>query len=132
MYTLQEGTWEKICVFTGKDRDITPDAEFVDTPGRVWLVYYARNTVVMIDGDKRSFLTPDHGIHLGSPIAGSALGTQIWISGSRGLGLFDGERFRNIQASDGSLFAGVSALLPHRSRRSMAQGTGGCSPDPSK
>ena len=58
------------------------------------------------------FFTPDHGLDLGSPIIGSAFGTQIWIAGTEGLGFFDGRRFRNIRASDGSLFAGVNAILP--------------------
>jgi len=111
-YRLQDGKWEEVPVFIGQDRGIAPDAEFVDSLGRAWFVYYARNTVAMIDGAKRSFFTPNHGLDLGSPIVGSALGTQVWVSGTGGLGLFDGGRFQNIRASDGSLFAGVSAIIP--------------------
>jgi hypothetical protein len=76
------------------------------------LVYYARNTVVMIDGAKRTFFTPGHGLDLGNPIIGSASGTQVWVSGTGGLGFFDGGRFQNIRASDGSLFGYVSAVIP--------------------
>jgi hypothetical protein len=36
----------------------------------------------------------------------------VWISGTRGLGFFDGKRFQNIRASDGSLFENVSAVIP--------------------
>jgi len=111
-YTLQDGKWEEVPVFTGKDHDIAPDAEFVDALGRAWLVYYARNTVVMIDGAKRTFFTSGHGLDLGSPIVGWASGTQVWVSGTGGLGFFDGERFQNIRALDGSLFVGVSAIIP--------------------
>src|ERR1022692_2770450 len=73
---------------------------------------YSRNAIVMVDGAKRTFFTPDRGLNLGSPIVGSAFGTQVWISGTGGLGFFDGKRFQNIRAADGSLFAGVSAILP--------------------
>jgi signal transduction histidine kinase len=111
-YTLQGRKWERIPVFTGKDHDLSPDAQFVDAVGRAWLVYYSRNTVVMIDGVKRTFFTADNGLDLGSPIVGWASGTQVWISGTRGLGFFDGERFQNIRASDGSLFGNVSAIIP--------------------
>jgi signal transduction histidine kinase/ligand-binding sensor domain-containing protein len=111
-YTLQGGKWERVPVFTGKDREISPDAHFVDANGRAWLIYYARNTVVMIDGSKRTFFTADHGLDLGSPIVGWASETQVWISGTKGLGFFDGERFQNIRASDGSLFGNVSAVIP--------------------
>ena len=111
-YTLQDGKWERVPVFTGKDHDISPDAQFVDALGRAWLVYYARNTVVMIDGAKRTFFAAEHGLDLGSPIVGWASGTQVWISGTKGLGFFDGERFQNIRASDGSLFGNVSAVIP--------------------
>ena len=111
-YTLQDGKWERVAVFTGKDHDISPDAQFVDALGRAWLVYYARSTVVMIDGAKRAFFTADHGLDLGSPIVGWASGTQVWISGTKGLGFFDGERLQNIRASDGSLFGNVSAVIP--------------------
>ena len=111
-YNLQDGKWAQVPVFAGQDRDIDPDVEFTDTLGHVWLVYYARKAAVMIDGAKHTFFTPDHGLDLGSPIIGSAFGTQIWIAGTEGLGFFDGRRFRNIRASDGSLFAGVNAILP--------------------
>jgi hypothetical protein len=86
-YTLQDGKWERVAVFDGEDRDITPDAEFIDTLGHVWLMYYARNTVVMINGAERSFFTPGHGFDLGSPIVGSALGAQTWLSGHRRAGI---------------------------------------------
>jgi hypothetical protein len=111
-YTLQNGKWERVTVFTGSDQDISPDAQFVDGLGRAWLVYYARNTVVMVDGAKRAFFTADHGLDLGNPIVGWASGTQVWVSGTKGLGFFDGERFQNIHASDGSLFRNVSAVIP--------------------
>ena len=111
-YTLKDGRWEKISVFTGQDRNISPDTEFVDALGRAWLVYYTRNTVAMMDGARHTFFTLGHGLDLGSPIVGWASGTQVWIAGTGGLGFFDGSRFQNIQASDGSLFAGVSAVLP--------------------
>jgi signal transduction histidine kinase/ligand-binding sensor domain-containing protein len=111
-YTLQDGKWERAPVFTENDRDISPDAHFVDALRRAWLVYYARNTVVMVDGTKRTFFTADHGLDLGNPIVGWASGTQVWISGTKGLGFFDGERFQNIRASDGSLFKNVSAVIP--------------------
>ena len=111
-YTLHDGNWERVSVFTEEDPDIAPDAEFTDALGRVWLVYYARNAVVMIDGAKHTFFTPDHGLDLGNPTVGSAFGAQIWISGTGGLGFFDGKHFQNIRASDGSSFASVSAILP--------------------
>jgi signal transduction histidine kinase len=66
----------------------------------------------MIDGAKRIFFTRDRGLDVGSPIVGSAFGTQVWISGAGGLGSFDGNRFLKIRGSDDSLFAGVSAILP--------------------
>jgi signal transduction histidine kinase/streptogramin lyase len=111
-YTLQDGKWEKVPVFAGEDRDLAPDAHFIDALGHVWLLYYARNVIVMIDGPKRIFFTPDTGLGFGSPILGAAYGGQVWISGTGGLGFFDGKRFQNIRALDGSFFAGVSAIFP--------------------
>lgn len=111
-YTLKDAKWASVPVFTGRDQDISPDAQFVDALGRGWLVYYARNTVVMIDGAKRTFFTVDHGLDVGSPIVGWASGTQVWVSGTKGLGFYDGERFQNVRASDGSIFENVSAIIP--------------------
>jgi signal transduction histidine kinase/ligand-binding sensor domain-containing protein len=111
-YTFQDGKWERVPVFAGEDRNLAPDAEFVDTLGRVWLLYYARNVAVMIDGAKRIFFTRDRGLDVGSPIVGSAFGTEVWIAGTAGLGFFDGNRFVKIRGSDGSSFAGISAILP--------------------
>jgi signal transduction histidine kinase len=92
--------------------NISPDAQFVDGLGRAWLVYYARNTVVMVYGAKRVFFTAEHGLNVGNPIVGWASGTQVWVSGTKGLGFFDGESFQNIRASDGSQFKNVSAIIP--------------------
>jgi signal transduction histidine kinase/streptogramin lyase len=111
-YALHDGKWESVPVFKGNDQNISPDAQFVDGLGRAWLAYYARNTVVMIDGVKRTFFTADHGLDLGSPIVGWASGAQVWVSGTKGLGFYDGERFQNVRASDGSLFGNVSAVIP--------------------
>jgi signal transduction histidine kinase len=111
-YTVRDGKWEEVPVLTGKDHDIAPDTEFVDALGRAWLVYYARNTVVMIDGAKRTLFTPGHGLDLGNPIVGWASGTQVWVSGTGGLGFFDRGRFQNIRASDGSRFEGATAIIP--------------------
>jgi streptogramin lyase len=55
-FTLQDGKWERVPVFEGEDRDITPDAQFTDALGHVWLVYYACNAIVMIDGAKTHIL----------------------------------------------------------------------------
>jgi len=111
-YTLQNGKWQRIPVFTGTDSDIAPDAQFVDPRGRAWLAYYARNTVVMVDGPRRAFFTAGHGLDLGSPIVGWATGTQVWVSGTTGLGFFNGEGFVNIRASDGFEFKNISAVIP--------------------
>jgi signal transduction histidine kinase/ligand-binding sensor domain-containing protein len=111
-YTLQNGKWEKIPVLSGNDSDISPDAQFVDGLGRAWLVYYARSIVVMIDGAKHAFFTADRGLNLGNPIVGWASGTQVWVSGTKGLGFFDGEGFQNIRASDGTVFKNVTAVIP--------------------
>lgn len=111
-YTWKSGRWEHIPVFSGSDQDIAPDDEFVDAAGRVWLVYYARGTVVSIEGSKRSFFAPGHGLDLGNPIAGGASGGQVWIAGTNGLGFYDGKNFRNVIAVDGQHFENMSAVIP--------------------
>jgi signal transduction histidine kinase/ligand-binding sensor domain-containing protein len=111
-YILKDNKWEQVSVFSGEDSNISPDAEFVDAMGRGWLVYYARDTVVMVDGERHTFFTPANGLDLGNPIAGWACSTQVWVSGTNGLGFFDGRRFQNIRAFDGSLFKNVTAVIP--------------------
>jgi signal transduction histidine kinase/ligand-binding sensor domain-containing protein len=111
-YTLQHGKWERVTLFAGGDSEVSPDTQFVDSFGRVWLLYYARNIVALVDGSKRILFTPEQRMDLGNPIIGGALGPQVWISGTKGLGFFDGTTFSNIQASDGFHFAGATAVLP--------------------
>ena len=84
----------------------------MDTLGRAWLLYYARKTVASIDGSTRAFFTPGHGLDLGNPIAGGASGAQVWIAGTRDLGVFDGNKFQNIRAADGQHFDNASAVIP--------------------
>ena len=111
-YSWKSGKWEHIPVFSGNDQDIAPDDEFVDGTGRVWLVYYTRGTVVSIEGSKRSFFAIGHGLDLGNPIVGAAVGGQVWIAGTKGLGFFDGKSFQNVIAIDGQHFEDMSAVIP--------------------
>lgn len=111
-YTWKDGEWKKVALFPGEDSNISPDAEFVDASGRAWLVYYARKTVVMVDGAHHSFFTPANGLDLGNPIVGWACGTQVWVSGTDGVGFFDGKLFLHILASDGSSFRNATAVIP--------------------
>ncbi|WP_161596268.1 sensor histidine kinase [Rhodanobacter glycinis] len=112
-YTLDdEGRWEKIPVFSGNEATIAPDAQFLDASGRAWLEYYTHHAVVMVDGTRRTFFTPGHGLELGRPLAGGASGSQVWISGTDGLGFFDGKEFQIVRAADGSTFANASVVIP--------------------
>jgi signal transduction histidine kinase/ligand-binding sensor domain-containing protein len=111
-YTFQNKQWEKIAVFAGAESEIVPDSQFVDSLGRAWLLYYPRELVAMVDGPRRTFFNTDRQLHIGNPIIGAALGSQVWLSGARGLVLFDGTAFANIRGSDGAIFPGVTAILP--------------------
>lgn len=112
-YTLDhDGRWERIPVFTGNEANIAPDAQFLDASGRAWLAYYTHDAVVMIDGSRRTVFTPGHGLDLGRPLAGGASGTRVWISGTDGLGFFDGKRFQTIRAANGSSLANASVVMP--------------------
>ncbi len=111
-YTVKDGKWAKVPVFTGKDENLAPDSEFIDALGHAWLLYYSRNTVVRIGAGGADFFTSEHGLDIGKPVAGGASGAQVWVSGTKGLGVFDGKRFKNIRAADGRLFENQSAVIP--------------------
>jgi len=111
-YKLQSGHWEKVSVFKGADSDVAADAQFVDSSGRAWLLYYSRYTAARVDGEAVTLFNVQQQIDLGNPIIGAALGPQTWIAGTKGLALFDGTDFSKLRASDGALFAGVTAVIP--------------------
>jgi len=111
-YKLQNGHWEKVPVFKEPDSDVAPDAHFIDSLGRAWLFYYSRYTVARVDGAAVTLFDTQRQIEIGNPIIGAGLGPQTWIAGTKGLALFDGTSFSNVRASDGDLFAGVTAVVP--------------------
>lgn len=111
-YKLQSSHWEKVSVFKEPDSDVAPDAHFIDSRGRAWLFYYSRYMVAKVDEAAVTLFDTQREPDLGNPIIGAALGPQTWIAGTKGLALFDGTRFSNVRASDGTLFAGVTAVLP--------------------
>lgn len=111
-YTWKDGVWERVAVFTGKDADLSPDAEFVDDKGRGWLIYYARNTVVMVDGDKHRSFTPSSGINVGHPIVGWSSGSRVWVAGTDGVAAFDGQQFQTVKTANSISLANVTAIIP--------------------
>jgi signal transduction histidine kinase/ligand-binding sensor domain-containing protein len=111
-YTWKDGIWNFVPVFQGKDSDLSPDRQFMDAQGRVWLTYYARQCVALIDHGKATVFNSANGLNVGGPTAGAGGPSVVWVAGTAGISFFDGKRFHNIRGVDGNLFSNSLEILP--------------------
>jgi signal transduction histidine kinase/ligand-binding sensor domain-containing protein len=109
VYRLSAGVWTPF----GKQQGLpigSPSNMFTDGEGRVWLGY-RRGRIAMIDGDKISTLLEKDGVAVGNVMTFYERGSHVWIGGESGLQMYEGGRFRKINADDETKLRGISGIV---------------------
>ena len=84
-------------------------AEFTDSLGRVWFGF--ANTVAMLEEEGVRIFSSKDGVQIGAVTSIRSKGKTIWIGGESGLAFFEGSRFQQVNALDGSVFTGASGII---------------------
>ena len=109
LYRLSEGVWTQFGEQQGLP-DGQPTNMFTDVEGRVWLGYRGGRLAV-IDGDKISTFSEMDGVAVGDVMTVYERGSHLWVGGEFGLQMFEGGRFRKINADDETKLRGISGIV---------------------
>jgi signal transduction histidine kinase/ligand-binding sensor domain-containing protein len=83
-------------------------SSFTDSAGRVWFGFH--NVILMIDGSNFRTFTTEDGIEAADITAINSLNNHIFIGGSAGLQVLEGDHFRSIASADGDRFDLVTGI----------------------
>ena len=92
--------------------------------GALWFGYPG-DRLARLEGDVLRRFSLADGLDVGDVLAVATVDGQLWVGGERGIGHFDGQRFRMLRGGDGSGIAGVSAILPGDDGALWLNGSGG-------
>ena len=65
----------------------------------------------MLEGEGVRIFSSKDGVQIGAVTSIRSKGKTIWIGGESGLAFFEGSRFQQVNALDGSVFTGVSGIV---------------------
>jgi signal transduction histidine kinase len=105
---LENGQWTKLASLGGPEHGCL--TSFTDGSGRIWFGCQ-RNEIAILNGDKISLLSDKDGISVGDVTTIRGRLGNIWISGERGLEMFDGHRFVPVLPADGSGFTDLTGII---------------------
>ncbi len=88
----------------------SPIVGFVDPSDRKWFGY-AGNVVAAIDGDVVKTYSRDDGLEVGNVEAIEGRSQRLWVGGTLGLAVLDGERFRTLTSEGDDAFVGISGIV---------------------
>ena len=109
VFRLENGIWSRY----GRETDlpkVSPLTGYVDSEGRQWLGY-AGDVVAMIDGDVIRTFSRDDGLAVGDAMAIQGRSGRVWVGGTQGLAVLDGDRFRTVAADGADGFVGISGIV---------------------
>ncbi|MAM56498.1 MAG: histidine kinase [Salinicola sp.] len=108
LFRWHGGAWQLTPPPTSRPSQTMPVSATRDTQGRVWFGY-RDDLLVMRDGDDVRQWGRQDGLDIGNAAAISATRQHLWLAGTHGAALFDGERFHAIASGDP--FTGIHAII---------------------
>ncbi len=89
---------------------LAPLSAYADPSGRLWFGT-DEGRIITLDHGKIQAYGDHEGLHLGAIKAIFEQNGHLWVGGSRGLELLDGQTFRDIIPADSSRFGAVSGIV---------------------
>ena len=108
VHTFRDGAW----LAGGGHQELAQDTAVTlarDHEGRIWLGYTG-DRIAVLDRDEVRRYGHAHGLAVGNTLAIVHGRQRTWIGGDRGLGWFDGARFRSLGERGRGSFSGVSGI----------------------
>jgi signal transduction histidine kinase/ligand-binding sensor domain-containing protein len=110
LFRLKDGVWEKYEKQPELPKSYPLAKTLIDPADRIWFGY-ADNLVTVIDGERIRTFTGDDGLQVGDVKTIYERGGRIWAAGTRGVALFENDRFRMLAAENVEDLSGVSGLV---------------------
>ncbi|WP_162302588.1 sensor histidine kinase [Salinicola lusitanus] len=111
LFRWQDGTWQPTRPPTSRPSQTMPVSAASDARGRVWFGY--RDDLLVRRGeDGVRQWGPPEGLDVGNVTALAPSSQSLWVAGTNGVALFDGERFHAI--ARGEPFTGIHAIIETR------------------
>lgn len=125
VFRLSGGVWSRNGGLEGLPPDPATSA-VVQPDGTVWLGYRGSRVARIRDRQVKFFGTAQ-GLDIGTVLALTARGDELWVGGERGIAVFGNGRFSMIRNAAGTSFSGVSGVIATRSGDLWLNGTHGIS-----
>ena len=109
LFRLDNGHWQRNGNLTALPSE-PATAAAVNDRGDIWLGY-SDNRLARISKDTVTFFGSDVVPEVGSVKTLHAKAERLWIGGDRGLGVFDGQRFHGLRATNCQPFRAVNGVL---------------------
>ena len=108
LFRLRNGHWMEVEAALGWP-EAGPLVTFNDRVGRTWFGYEG-NTLVGLTGDKKTVFSKSDGLDVGDVTAMAEQHGKLWVGGSAGLQLLDGERLYTLP-DEGQGFKNISGIV---------------------
>jgi signal transduction histidine kinase/ligand-binding sensor domain-containing protein len=109
LFRLDDGRWQPNGNLTGLPAQ-SPTTATTDEHGDVWLGYN-QSQLARISGDTVTLFGEADHFQVGVVNVLYASGPRLWIGGDRGLALFDGKRFRQLQSKNCHRLSATSGIV---------------------
>ncbi len=109
IFQLKNGDWTSYNRQTELPKS-SPITGAIDSLDRKWFGY-AGNILTLIDGENIRIFSRDDGLEVGDIKVIYERLHHLWIGGTLGLAVFEGNRFRMIKTEDAQALAGISGML---------------------
>jgi signal transduction histidine kinase/ligand-binding sensor domain-containing protein len=111
LFRWHDGIWQPTRPPTSRPSQIMPISASSDDRGQVWFGY-RDNLLVRHDADGVRQWGPQDGLNIGNVAAIAPTSQHLWVAGTHGVALFDGEHFRVV--ASGEPFTGIHAVIETR------------------
>ena len=108
-FQYRNGTWRREPLLPGAGSRL-PLMLLTDSDGRVWFSY-ADGSLAMFEAGRLQVYGPAQGLDIGKISGLAQYQGQLWAGGEKGLALWRGERFVQLQAAPAAAVQGVVGLL---------------------
>ncbi|WP_110654633.1 sensor histidine kinase [Salinicola halimionae] len=112
LFRWHDGIWQPTRPPTSRPSQTMPISAASDAQGRVWFGYRDDLLVRRDEDGVRQWGEPE-GLNIGNVTALAPSSQSLWVAGTNGVALFDGERFHAV--ARGAPFTGIHAIIETRS-----------------
>ena len=110
VYSLAGDRWTPWQDAPDELRGTAPNVMAADAHGKLWFGY-PNNRIAVLDGSAARVFAAADGLQVGDVLVIQTRGDRTWAGGSRGVALFERDRFRSLAGTPGAPLRAVSGIV---------------------